>query len=161
MPTTSLDRSRDRVRTPDLELFASAQREAANLRLPLIAPENHPSECRCAVRAAAFAAGRGAGSRFALAAFRLAFCGGFDLDELDVIAEAAAAAGVEVDEALDAAGDPRWDVQPSGTARGLLGQGISSVPAIRVGHRWFEGIDAVSEASLFTTFHVVHDAAGA
>ena len=159
VPTGRLDRSRDHARTLDPELVALAEREAAALRLPLIMPEHYPSEGRGALRAAAFAAGRGAGARFAIAAFRLAFCGGFDLDDPEVIQEAAAAAGVDVIETLEAVRDPRWDVQPSGTSRGLLGQGISSVPAIRVGHRWFEGIDAVGEASLFATFHVVQDAA--
>ena len=64
------------------------------LRLPLVWPDRLPRRARGRSRAAAYAAEIGAGARFALAASRLAFCGGFDLDDPETLAEAAAAAGI-------------------------------------------------------------------
>lgn len=142
------------------ELIAAAEREADLLRLPLVMPDSHPQDLRRATRAAAWAAANGDASRFALAAFRLAFCGGFDLDDPRTLAEAGAAAGLSVRDLLASSEDPRWDLQPAGAARGLIGHGISATPAIRVANRWFEGVDAVGEASLFTTFRIAHGAAG-
>ena len=69
-----------------------AEHVAALLRLPLVWPERFPSEVPRALRAASYAGEIGAGPQFALAAARLAFCGGFDLEDPEVLAEAAAAA---------------------------------------------------------------------
>ena len=66
---------------------------ARALRLPLVWPDRFPGAARCAQRASAFACEIGAGAAFALAASRLAFCGGFDLEDPETLAEAAAAAG--------------------------------------------------------------------
>jgi 2-hydroxychromene-2-carboxylate isomerase len=141
-------------------ILVAAEHEAARLRLPLVIPDGHSGAARNATRAAAYAAANACGSRFALAAFRLAFCGGFDLDHPGVLAEAAAAAGLPAADVLRAASESRWDIQPTGTARGLAGHGVVEMPAIRVASRWFEGIDAVGEASLYTTFRSAHGAAG-
>jgi 2-hydroxychromene-2-carboxylate isomerase len=145
---------------PEASLIAAAEHEAKLLRLPLVMPDHFPCDARKATRAAAYAAANGFGTEFALAAFRLAFCGGFEIDSPAVLAEAAAAAGAPVRELLSASEDPRWDAPPAGAVRGLLGHGVGSTPAIRVASRWFEGMDAVGEASLFTTFRIAHDAAG-
>lgn len=160
VPSAVLDRSRDTDPQMREELLSVAAQQARIHRLPLIEPERFGSPLRLATRAAAYAAGQGAGPRFALAAFRLSFCGGFDLEDPATIGEAAAAAGLNVVDALTAASDARWDIQPTGTARGLLGHGITQIPAIRVGSRWFQGPEVVSDAAQFTTFRVVHDAAG-
>jgi 2-hydroxychromene-2-carboxylate isomerase len=160
VPVMPLDRRPDAGRDPDPSMVGAAEREAAILRLPLVIPDGYPRTVRNATRAAAYAVANGSGSRFALAAFRLAFCGGFDLDHPGALAEAAAAAGLQRDHIMRAAADPRWDIQPTGTARGLAGHGVLSMPAIRVASRWFEGIDAVGEASLYTTFRGAHGAAG-
>ena len=62
------------------------------------------------MRVAALAAAEGGhAAPFVLAASRLAFCGGFDLDDPEVLAEAAAAAGLELPEVLAAAGDRSRD----------------------------------------------------
>ena len=71
----------------------AAEERAAALRLPLVWPERFPTEVSAAMRVAAFAAENGRGAAFVLAATRLAFCGGFDLDDPEILAEAAAAAG--------------------------------------------------------------------
>ena len=57
------------------------------------------------MRVAAYAAEHDRGAAFTLAACRLAFCGGFDLEDPEVLAEAAAAAGLGLEESLRAAGD--------------------------------------------------------
>ena len=94
-----------------------------------------------------YAAEIGAGARFALAASRLAFCGGFDLEDPEILAEAAAAAAVPLEEALVAAGDPTRDGALHATARGLLSRGVQRLPAIRIGSRVFSGDHAVGEAA--------------
>ena len=76
---------------------AAAQARAAALRLPLVWPETWPAKVPAAMRMASYAAERGRGAAFALAAGRLAFCGGFDLDDPDSLAEAAAAAGLDLE----------------------------------------------------------------
>jgi 2-hydroxychromene-2-carboxylate isomerase len=77
---------------------------------------------------------------------RLRFCGGFDLDDPETLAEAAAAAGVPLAECLEAAGDAGRDRGLQATAEGLRGRGVRELPAIRTGRRWFEGERAVAAA---------------
>jgi len=60
---------------------SSAERRAAELRLPLIWPERFPDEVPAAMRAASYAAEQGRGAAFVLAAGRLAFCGEHRIDE--------------------------------------------------------------------------------
>lgn len=132
------------------ERLTLAERHAAALRLPLVPPENPSADARPATRAAAYAGDQGAGAPFALAVARLAFCGGFDLADRELIAEAGAAAGLEVDATLQAAGDNRYDVSLQATARGLMHRGVRGTPAVRIGTHWFEGLDAVPGASSFT-----------
>jgi 2-hydroxychromene-2-carboxylate isomerase len=124
-----------------------AERLAASLRLPLVWPDGFPASAGTALRAASYAAEVGAGARFVLAASRLAFCGGFDISDPEILAEAAAAAGIPLDEALAAAGDPGRDGTLHATARGLLARGVRHLPAIRLGRRWFNGERAVGEAA--------------
>jgi 2-hydroxychromene-2-carboxylate isomerase len=100
-----------------------------------------------ALRAASYAAEIGDGARFALAASRLAFCGGFDLGDPEILAEAAAAAAIPLDDALAAARDCTRDGALHATARGLVLRGVRRVPAIRVGRRWFTGEHVVGEAA--------------
>lgn len=116
-----------------------AEQMAALLRLPLVWPEGFPCEVPRALRAASFAYEIGAGRRFALAAARLAFCGGFDLEDPEVLAEAAAAACVPLDGCLEDASNPARDAQLRATGDGLRRRGIERLPAVRVGSRWFAG----------------------
>jgi 2-hydroxychromene-2-carboxylate isomerase len=128
------------------DLIARAERQALALQLPLIWPEGFPRAIPTALRAAAYAAEVGAGARFALAASRLAFCGGYDLEDREILATAAAAAGVPVDECLAAAGDGAGDVRLEATARRLRASGVPRLPAIRIGPRWLWGEQMLSEA---------------
>ena len=128
---------------------ALAEREARAARLPLVWPERFPADARRALRTATYAAENGAGSSFALAALRLAFCGGFDLQDPEILAVAAGAAGLSPERCLAAAGDPSRDGALSATARGLRARGVRRLPAVRLGRRWFEGerlLDAVALA---------------
>jgi 2-hydroxychromene-2-carboxylate isomerase len=106
---------------------------AAQLRMPLQWPEDFPREVPAAMRAAAYAAERGRGAAFVLAAGRLAFCGGFDLDDPEILAEAAAAAGLGLARCLKAAGDVSHDGAIEANARRLLAAGADRLPALRVG----------------------------
>lgn len=131
---------------PALDRVA-AEREALAVRLPLVWPERVPLRVPSAQRAAAFAAECGRAAAFALAASRLAFCGGFDLEDPEILADAAAAAGIAPEACLAAAGDERWDRALAATARELRELGIEAAPAIRVGQTWRSGAGAVAEAA--------------
>ncbi len=98
-------RSDDADVVDDELVRASAELHARALRLPLIWPEPFTDGGTRARRAASFACELGAGAAFALAAGRLAYCGGFDLDDPETLAEAAAAAGVPLTPCLEAAGE--------------------------------------------------------
>ena len=128
--------------------LAIASNHAERLRLPLVEPDGFPMlDCRPAARAAVCAVELGKGRRFALAALRLAFCGGYDLSDRAVIAEAAIASDLPAAELVAAADDQRHDVALDATRRGMLARGVTSGPAIRIGSRWCEGLEAVPGAS--------------
>jgi 2-hydroxychromene-2-carboxylate isomerase len=132
---------------PSWQLRDVAEREARALRLPLVWPDNWPKHFPGAVRAAAYAAEAGRAAQFTLAAGRLAFCGGFDLDDPEILAEAAAAAGLSPEECLAAADHAAWDAAPQATAEGLQRRGVHALPAVRVGTVWRSGPHAISEAA--------------
>jgi 2-hydroxychromene-2-carboxylate isomerase len=136
----------------DAVVCARADAVARALRLPLVWPDRFPATAVCAQRAAAFACELGAGSAFVLAMSRLAFCGGFDLDDPETLAEAAAAAGVPLDECLTAAGETWRDEELQATAVALRARGITELPAIRVGREWFQG-----ESGLLAAGALLHE----
>ncbi len=112
---------------------------ARALRLPLVWPARFPAGARCAARACTFAGESGVGAAFALAASRLAFCGGFDLEDPETLAEAAGAAGVPWQDCLTAAGQGRRDAQLDRALRGLQARGLTELPAIALGGTWCQG----------------------
>jgi 2-hydroxychromene-2-carboxylate isomerase len=120
---------------------------AVTLRMPLVWPERHPAPRPAAMRAASYAAEVGRGAPFVLAASRLAFCGGFDLEDPEVLAEAAAAAGVGLRECLEAAGDFRRDEEMARVAHQLVAGGAQRLPVVRVGRMAFPGEDRIPAAS--------------
>jgi 2-hydroxychromene-2-carboxylate isomerase len=125
---------------------AAAESQAEALHIPLVWPEGEAPVLIAATRAAAFAAEAGRAAPFALAAARLAFCGGFDLNDPAILADAAAAAGLSPREVLEAAESPRYDMQLRATTEGLRRRGVRELPAIRVGEHWCAGQRAVGEA---------------
>src|SRR3954447_814202 len=69
---------------PDDDAACAAADRARLLGLPLVWPEDRPYRVLRAMRVASLAAERGSGGMFALAASRLAFCGGFNLDDPEI-----------------------------------------------------------------------------
>jgi 2-hydroxychromene-2-carboxylate isomerase len=128
----------------------AAERRAAELRLPLSWPERVPVRPQRAHRVATLALELGVGSRFALAAARLAFCGGFDLDEEEVLLEAAAAAGLPASASRQAASDASRDRGLVAGGMRLRAAGICRLPAISVDGQWFVGERAPPHAALQT-----------
>jgi 2-hydroxychromene-2-carboxylate isomerase len=127
-------------------LREQAEARARALRLPLVWPDTFPASTPCALRAAAFACEIGAGPQFALAASRLAFCGGFDLEDPEALTEAAAATGVPLDSCLQAAGEHWRDEELAEMAGVLREHDIFELPAVAIGGRWFAGDAALQRA---------------
>jgi len=121
------------------EAVTEAQRRAHALRMPLVWPERFPSRVPTAMRVATFANEQGCGSAFAIAACRLAFCGGFDLQDPDILAEAAAAAGLNGEGALAAAREPRRDHQIGMAGRSVGHAGGTVLPALEHERRIYCG----------------------
>jgi 2-hydroxychromene-2-carboxylate isomerase len=126
---------------------AAAERRAVELGMPLIWPERWPDMGAGAMRVAALAAEHGVAPAFVLAASRLAFCGGFELDDPEVLAEAAAAANLPLADAFKAATDETRDGPMVDDALRLLAAGADVLPAVRVGRLLFSGEDRLSEAA--------------
>jgi 2-hydroxychromene-2-carboxylate isomerase len=127
---------------------AAAEDRALQLHMPLVWPDGYPAGARVAMRVAALAAAEGGcAAPFVLAASRLAFCGGFDLDDPEVLAEAAAAAGLELPEVLAAGGDRSRDGEMEATALRLLAQGATRLPVLRVGRTLYCGEGRIAEAA--------------
>jgi 2-hydroxychromene-2-carboxylate isomerase len=134
---------------------ALAERDAVATRLPLVWPDAFPANTRHALRAASYAAENGAGATFALAALRLAFCGGFDLEDPEVLGIAAAAAGLPLEGCLLAARDPERDRPLWATARGLHRRGVRALPTLRLGHRFIEGERILIEGAALLGAHAL------
>jgi 2-hydroxychromene-2-carboxylate isomerase len=134
-------------RSLDLRACERVQERAVALRLPLIWPETFSAGGRRAMRVAALAAEHRRAAPFVLAATRLAFCGGFDIDDPEAIAEAAAAAGLSLDDALAAARDTCRDESMAAQARLVASVGGDRLPAMRVRGVLFCGEDRLEEAA--------------
>jgi 2-hydroxychromene-2-carboxylate isomerase len=132
-----------------------AERHAGAVRLPLVWPDGFPANTRHALRAASYAAENGAGAGFALAAMRLAFCGGFDLEDPEILTIAAGSAGLCVDACLLAARDPERDGPLWATARGLRTRGVRALPALRLGRRVIEGERILVEGAALLGAHAL------
>jgi len=131
----------------------AAEERAAALRLPLEWPERWPMPVPAAMRVAHHASQQGRGAAFVLAATRLAFAGGFDLDDLEILTEAAAAAGLRLDHCLRAAREERRDGAMEGASRRLLGAGADRLPALWVARGVFSGEDRVGDAVATARLH--------
>ena len=125
----------------------AAEQRADELQLPLVWPEAQPAAGRSAMRVAALAAEYGRSAEFVLAASRLAFCGGYDIDDPEILAEAAAAADLGLDECLRAAGELRRDGPMEQAALRLLAQGADELPVLVVGRSLFCGEHRLPEAA--------------
>ena len=126
----------------------ATEARARALRLPLAWPVVAPSGGLVALRAAALAAELGAGGPFAVAAARLAWCGGFQLDSPELLAEAAAAAGLAPDDVLAAAADELRDPHLRAAALDVRMSGADRLPVLVAAGRSFCGEDRLAEAVL-------------
>jgi 2-hydroxychromene-2-carboxylate isomerase len=135
------------------EIINTAEERAAALRLPLEWPERWPMAVPAAMRVAHFASQQGRGGAFVLAATRLAFAGGFHLEDLEILTEAAAAAGLQLDGCLRAAREDRRDGAMEAAARRLLGAGADRLPALCVSRGVFWGEDRVGDAAATARMH--------
>lgn len=122
----------------------AAEERAAQLRLPLEWPDRFPREVPAAMRAASLAVEHGRGGEFVLAAGRLAFCGGFDLEDPEILAEAAAAAQLDLDACLRAAREESRDAPIEAKSRRLLAAGADRLPVVRVGRTLLWGERRIS-----------------
>jgi 2-hydroxychromene-2-carboxylate isomerase len=134
-------------------LCRAVEARAAQLRMPLVWPERFPSDVPAAMRVASYAADCGRASAFTLAAGRLAYCGGFDLEDPEILAEAAAAAGLGLDACLEAARDESRDGRLEAAGRRLLAAGADMLPALRVGRALFAGEERIAEAAAAARMH--------
>jgi 2-hydroxychromene-2-carboxylate isomerase len=127
-----------------------AETRAAALKMPLVWPHSPLpfGEAGHAVRrAAAYAAASGRGSAFVVAAGRLAFCGGFELDDPEVIAEAAVAARLSARGCLAATVDRAWDERLVESAYQVAVLESTELPAIMISRRLFGGEQRLAEAA--------------
>jgi len=129
---------------------AHVERRAEALHMPLVWPERSLSRARVITRAAAYAAEQDRAGAFVLTAGRLAFCGGFDLDDPEVLAESADAAGLVVEDCLAAAGDTARDVEIETATRCLAAGGVDGLPVLQLGGRLFCGEERLAEAAAKT-----------
>jgi 2-hydroxychromene-2-carboxylate isomerase len=147
------------VRSARSECRKDVAARALALRMPLVWPDRHPVAGRGAMRAAAYAAEQRRAAAFVLAAGRLAYCGGFDLDDPEILAEAAAAAGLSLEGCLRAAGDPRRDAAMQRAGQALLAAGAVRLPVLRVGGVLFGGEEQVGAAAAAARAACAQDAA--
>jgi 2-hydroxychromene-2-carboxylate isomerase len=128
--------------------IAEIEARAVRYGLPPVAwPEGWPNNTLKAMRAAIWADRLGEGRRFALAAFRRAFCEGADLNRLEEVVAVTASLGLSTREMTTAiekqeAKDTLREVTAQAWARGIAG-----VPCIEVGEEIFYGDDRLEDAA--------------
>ncbi len=138
-------------RSESAQVRRRAEHLAAELRLPLVWPDHSTTGASSALRVAAKAGKLATGARFALAASRLAFCGGFNLEDPEILAEAAAAAGLPLAHCLAAARDTSLDQGLLDGAYRLRAQGITQLPAVCAERRWYQGDSCLTQAEALLT----------
>ena len=128
--------------------MAEVERRAAAYGLPPLRwPADWPPNTLAAMRAAVWAEREGRGAPFAHAAFRRAFAEGADLADPRVLADIAAAVGLDGTALGGAIAAP--DVKDDLRARteAALDLGVRGVPTLAVGDRLLYGDDRLEEAS--------------
>jgi 2-hydroxychromene-2-carboxylate isomerase len=127
---------------------AEVERRARAYGLPPVRwPEGWPNNTLAAMRATLWAGERGAGGRFARAAFAAAFAEGKDLSDLDAVREVSAAVGLDADETMLAVADPRIKAELKRVTDEAIADGIGGVPCTRVDGRVFYGDDRLEQAA--------------
>jgi 2-hydroxychromene-2-carboxylate isomerase len=127
---------------------ARVRRRAELLGLPLVWPGGPPPHFTAAMRVASLAAQHGVGAPFALAASRLVYCGSFDIDAPEILAEAAVLAGIDARAARQAAGEAGRDGPIEEAGQLLLAAGADRLPVLRVDRTLFCGEHRLDEAAV-------------
>jgi 2-hydroxychromene-2-carboxylate isomerase len=133
----------------DEDIFRlNVERQARALGLQDVRwPEPFPFDSEIAMRAATYAKSIGRTVAFAQAAFRQAFAGGRSLAEPDNILIAAAACEMHPSAVLKAIERESVAEQLAGATAQAAREGVTDVPAVRVGGRLFGGEHAIEDAA--------------
>lgn len=128
--------------------FAETERRAYDLELQAFRwPQPFPFDSELAMCAATYAQSIGRVVPFAHAAYRQAFAGGRDLSDPDSIAIAGAACEIHPRALLTAAHSRRMREQLARTTKRALEEGVTDVPAVRIGGRVFIGERSLERAA--------------
>jgi 2-hydroxychromene-2-carboxylate isomerase len=124
------------------------ERRAHELGLqPLLWPADFPFDSEPAMRVATYAKSIGRTVPFAQAAFRQAFAGGNSLARTDNVLIAAAACEMHPAAVLKGAELLSVRERLAATTADAASNGVSDVPAVRIGERVFKGVRAVQDAA--------------
>ena len=126
---------------------AAIARRARDLALPLVWPAHPRIRVAAAMRVASLAAERNQAAAFVLAISRLAYCGGYNVEDPEILAEAAEVAGIDEDEMLCVAADAARDASIEANGRTLVAVGAERLPVIAVGKLLFCGEERIAEAA--------------
>jgi len=128
--------------------MAECERRAAAYGLGVMRwPEPWPTNDLAVARAMTFADREGALRRFALAAMRLAFLAGRDLERPDTVLEAARVAEIDPERVRRALGDEEIKLALRSETDAALARGVFGVPTVAVGEQLFWGEDRLEQAA--------------
>lgn len=128
--------------------MAEIERRARGYGLPAIQwPDPWPSDYLTAMRVATFAFDTGRGREFAQQAFRDAFQRGRDLAVAEHVFDAAAGAGINRQQAEQAAQDPQVKLALRQATDAAFELGVIGVPTLAVNDELFWGDDRLEEAA--------------
>jgi 2-hydroxychromene-2-carboxylate isomerase len=128
--------------------MAEIERRARSYDLPPIHwPDPWPSNYLTAMRVSTFAFNAGCGREFTLRAFRDAFQCGRDLAVAEHVLDAAAGAGLDRQEAEEAAQDPQIKLALREATDAAFEVGVIGVPTLAVDGELFWGDDRLEEAA--------------
>jgi 2-hydroxychromene-2-carboxylate isomerase len=114
---------------------------------PLRWPDPFPFDSALAMRVATYAKSIGRTVPFVQAAFRQAYAGGRSLEDPDFVVIAAAACEMHPAAVLKGAELRSVKAQLSSTTARAAQEGVTGVPAVRIGVKMFVGTRAVEEAA--------------
>jgi 2-hydroxychromene-2-carboxylate isomerase len=128
--------------------IADLQARAVRYGLPPLRwPPGWPGDGLTAMRAATWARLEGAGTPFALAAFRRAFVHGVDITGVGALAGIAVEAGLDGGALAAAVGSPEVKAALRATTEAAWEAGVRGVPTLRDGDRLYYGDDRLEEAA--------------
>ena len=128
--------------------MAECERRAAEYGLgPMQWPERWPTSDLAVARAMTFAEREGTLERFALAAMRLAFLEGRDLEQRETVLEAGARSALDSTLLERALADETIKLALREETERALARGVVGVPTLAVGEQLFWGDDRLEEAA--------------